>query len=437
MNQLSPVSMSGSSGSSPSFPIPLNEEARLQALRDLKILDTGADERFDRIVRLAQAHYQMPVVRITFVDKDRSWFKSRVGINAQEAPRGIAICSHAIMAKHPLVSNDLAQDPRFAASPQVTGKPHFRFYAGAPITLSSGFRVGSLCLMDYVPHPEFDEEGARFLTDLAEVVVHELELHRQLAERDDKLFTADRELIIAKEAKERFMAIISHELRTPLNGILGLARMIEDMATVENETHRYAQYAAHICDGALRLNTLIERILTYTSADAADLHLLETVFSWHDVIEDCLRQSQITAEAKDVTFTIAIASAAQPCFFGDEIQMREIIMQLVENAIAFSQEGHEIIVGVSVSEDLAPRLFVADTGKGIEQDKVDHILSTFQQGDDGPSREHAGIGMGLPITKALAELHGGRLQIDSAPRQGTCVQVIFPAARARQMQGDQ
>lgn len=414
------------------FPVPVNEDARLQALHALKILDTVADERFDRIVRLAAAHYEMPVVRITFVDKDRSWFKSRVGLNAQQAPRSMSICSHAIMDNRLLLSTDLAADPRFAASPQVIGKPHFRFYAGAPISLSSGFRVGSLCLMDYVPHPEFGEEQVGFLSDLAEIVVHELELHRQLAERDDQLLAADQELTVAKEAKERFMAIISHELRTPLNGILGLGGLIADTAEGDSENSRSAEYASHICDAAMRLNTLIERILTYTSADAADLQLLESVFSWHDVIEDCLRQSQFTADSKDVTFCIAIASAVRPYFFGDEIQVREIILQLLENAIAFSEEGQEVIVGVSISDDLAPCLFVTDTGQGIQNEQVANILVAFQQGDDSPTREHAGLGMGLPITKALAELHGGRLHIDSAPDRGTCVQVIFPAARARQ-----
>ncbi len=414
------------------FPVPLNEDARLQALRDLKILDTVADERFDRIVRLAAAHFDMPVVRITFVDKDRSWFKSRVGLNAQQAPRSMSICSHAIMGKGLLLSADLAADPRFAASPQVSGKPHFRFYAGAPISLAGGFRVGSLCLMDYVPHPEFSEEQAGVLSDLAEIVVHELELHRQLAKRDDQLLAADRELTVAKEAKERFMAIISHELRTPLNGILGLGGLIADTAKGDDENSHYAEYASHICDAAIRLNTLVERVLTYTSADAADLQLLESVFSWHDVIEDCLLQSQYKAEDKGVTFSIAIASAARPYFLGDEIQIREIILQLLENAIAFSDDGQEVIVGVSIGDDLAPCLFVADTGKGIEKDQIDHILSAFQQGDDGPTRQHPGIGMGLPITKALAELHGGRLQIDSAPHRGTCVQVSFPSARARQ-----
>lgn len=436
MNIPSVICVTSPPDSLPSFPIPLNEEARLQALYDLKILDTATDERFDRIMRLAKTHYEMPVVRITFVDKERIWFKSRVGINAQQAPRNVAICSHAIMEKRPLVSSDLSLDPRFAASPQVAGEPYLRFYAGAPITLTGGFRVGSLCLMDYVPHPEFGEEEVAFLTDLAEVVVHELELHRQLVERGEQLRAADQELIVAKEAKERFMAIISHELRTPLNGILGIARLIEDTAANDEETRRYAEYATHICDGAMRLNTLIERILTYTSADAADLQLLETVFSWHDVIDDCLRQSQFAAEAKNVSLTKAIASAAHPYLFADEIQIREIILQLVENAIAFSHEDQEIIVGVSVREDLAPCLFVADKGKGIEKEQVDHILSAFQQGDDGPSRQHSGIGMGLPISKALAELHGGRLQIESAPDQGTCVQVIFPVARARQQPED-
>ncbi len=130
-------------------------------------------------------------------------------------------------------------------------------------------------------------------------------------------------------------------------------------------------------------------------------------------------------------------SAVLPYFFGDEIQIREIILQLLENAIAFSEEGQEVVVGVSTGGDLSPCLFVSDKGNGIEKDQVEHILSAFQQGDDGPTRQHPGIGMGLPITKALAELHGGRLQIDSDPHHGTCVQVIFPGGRARQQPNGQ
>ena len=173
------------------YPVPSNETQRLQSLLDLGILDTPPDERFDRIVRLASGHFDMPVCRVSFVDVDRNWFKASVGMAVSQAPRAIAICSHAIMEDGVLVSRDLAEDPRFSNSPQVTGGPKFRFYAGAPIILGDGMRVGSLCIMDKQPHPEFTQDDAVYLADLAAIVTHELELHRRSDEKVQRLLEYD------------------------------------------------------------------------------------------------------------------------------------------------------------------------------------------------------------------------------------------------------
>ncbi|MFK8035939.1 MAG: putative bifunctional diguanylate cyclase/phosphodiesterase [Hyphomicrobiales bacterium] len=173
------------------FPMPDNEKERQARLVDLEILDTPADERFDRIVRLAANHFLMPVCRVTFVDEDRNWFKASVGVNATQAPRSIAICSHAIMQDEVLVVPDLKKDSRFAASPQVVGGHLFRFYAGAPITVGDGLRIGSLCIMDNVPHPEFSEQDAQYLADLAHIVAHELELHKRSQEKVQYLLDYD------------------------------------------------------------------------------------------------------------------------------------------------------------------------------------------------------------------------------------------------------
>lgn len=208
------------------FPVPINEEQRLATLRDLKILDTLADDRFDRLTRLAAAHFKVPVARVSFVDEDRTWFKSCIGLTVPQAPRNISICSRAIMDNQVLVATDLATDPRFWESPLVTGNPYFRFYAGAPITMPGDQRVGSVCLMDYKPHPEFTEDDTKFLADLAELAVHELQLNRHIADRDDLLEVAHADLAIARQAKARFMSIVSHELRTPLNAVLGFGQLI-------------------------------------------------------------------------------------------------------------------------------------------------------------------------------------------------------------------
>ena len=158
--------------------IPANEIARLQALRDLSLLDTPAEERFDRLTRIAQHILQVPIALVSLIDADRQWFKSRQGLDAQEIHRDISFCGHAILRPDVLVVADAVADQRFADNPLVLGAPSIRFYAGAPLTLSSGECVGTLCVIDRQPRQVTRAQLAA-LQDLAACVVEELEQARQ------------------------------------------------------------------------------------------------------------------------------------------------------------------------------------------------------------------------------------------------------------------
>lgn len=132
-------------------PIPDNEAARLRSLRDLQLLDTAPEERFDRVVRFAAEQLDMPIALVSLVDEKRQWFKARFGLAAAETPRDISFCGHAIAASGLFVIEDARLDSRFADNPLVTGAPHIRFYAGAPLSAPSGHRVGTLCIIDTEP----------------------------------------------------------------------------------------------------------------------------------------------------------------------------------------------------------------------------------------------------------------------------------------------
>lgn len=176
------------------------EAARIQVLHELQILDTPPEERFDRITRLAAAHFSIPVVRITFVDEDRTWFKSSIGINATEAPRSISFCAETIQYSNLLVVPDLTKDPRFSNRPQVAGGPKFRFYAGVAIGPSDAPNVGTLCLMDYVPRPTFTEADAKFLQDLSEIINMELQAMSKLAMRTLELHESEERFALAMQS---------------------------------------------------------------------------------------------------------------------------------------------------------------------------------------------------------------------------------------------
>jgi diguanylate cyclase (GGDEF)-like protein len=154
------------------FPPP-NEAERLAALHALEILDTPAEERFDRITRLARRLFKVPIALISLIDADRQWFKSASGYAGAQTPRSTSFCGHTILKEESLVVEDALADERFHNSPWVAGEPHVRFYAGYPLTVPGGLSLGSLCLVDHQPRA-FSEEDRVSLRDLARLAAQEL-----------------------------------------------------------------------------------------------------------------------------------------------------------------------------------------------------------------------------------------------------------------------
>ncbi|MET0404888.1 MAG: ATP-binding protein [Cystobacter sp.] len=154
--------------------LPPDEPRRLRALRRLELLDTPAEERFDRIVRTAARLFRVPITLVTLVDASRQWFKARVGLDAPSTERDVSFCGHAILTPSTFVVRDALLDARFADNPLVTGEPHVRFYAGHPLHAADGSPVGTLCLIDRQAR-DFSEEERQQLEDLAAWV--ELELN--------------------------------------------------------------------------------------------------------------------------------------------------------------------------------------------------------------------------------------------------------------------
>jgi len=173
-----------------SFPVPRNEVDRLRALRSYKILDTKPEERFDELTQLAAIICGVPISLISLVDADRQWFKSRFGLNLQETPRAQAFCTHAIMQPEMFVVPDAAVDERFAQNPLVTGEPHIRFYAGAPLATRDGHLLGTLCVIDRQPHT-LTKEQKTALEILARQVIANIELRNNLRELKDALAARD------------------------------------------------------------------------------------------------------------------------------------------------------------------------------------------------------------------------------------------------------
>ncbi|NVD99379.1 GAF domain-containing protein [Massilia sp. BJB1822] len=155
-------------------PLPDNEAERLSALLALLILDTPPEERFDKIVSFAAEEFDVPIALISLVDTDRQWFKAAIGLGATcETGRDISFCGHAIMRGDIMVVPNALDDVRFHDNPLVSGPPHIRFYAGAPLILPSGYALGTLCIIDTRPRT-LDGIELAILSTLRSLAVQEL-----------------------------------------------------------------------------------------------------------------------------------------------------------------------------------------------------------------------------------------------------------------------
>ena len=155
-------------------PVPADEERRLRALQQTGLLDTEAEERFDRYTRIAAALFDVPIALVSLVDRDRQWFKSRTGMDVSETARDKAFCAHVILDSDVMQVPDALVDDRFADNPLVTDEPRIRFYAGAPLSLGDGSAVGTLCVIDHRAR-NLDQDQLQLLSDLAKLVERELQ----------------------------------------------------------------------------------------------------------------------------------------------------------------------------------------------------------------------------------------------------------------------
>ena len=167
------------------------EEARLDALCGFRIAGTGAEQRFDRIVRLAADFYNVPIASISLIERHRQWLKARIGVDFVETARSVSFCAHVIKGPEPLIVLDTLKDELFSGSRLVQGAPFIRFYAGAPLITAAGLRLGALCIADTVPRDHFSERERKSLVGFAELIQDEMELRRNEHFRSSMMGFAD------------------------------------------------------------------------------------------------------------------------------------------------------------------------------------------------------------------------------------------------------
>lgn len=411
-------------------PKPAREKERLDALYAYDILDREVEPVFDQIIRIAADVCDVDISVIALIDDERQFFLARNNMKPKETPRAIAFCAHAILAPHEtfMVENAPA-DPRFADNPLVTGEIGVRFYAAQPLTTEEGLAIGGLCLIGKKPKI-LTELQINTLRSLGNVIMNLFEARKSSKQAEISLVHAKEAAEKANRAKSYFLSTMSHELRTPLNSVIGYSDILKMEAFGPLGNERYRAYSEAIHTSANHLHTLIGDLLDISKIDAGHMDLHEALVDAAKVMRVSVGIVEGQAAAKNQTIEHHSFDNA-PALYGDEGRIKQVVLNLLTNAIKYTPEGGAIVCRMAMCPGGGLTISITDNGIGIERKDISRILEPFEQVNNSSLSAQHGAGLGLALSKELMQLHGGSLVIDSTPGEGTTVTLTFPEERVR------
>lgn len=394
-----------------SAPLHSNEQQRLLALKRYEVLDTQAEGVFDDLTDLASRICGTPISLVSLVDTDRQWFKSRVGLDAEQTDRSIAFCSHAILQDDVFEIPNALKDDRFDDNPLVTGAPDIRFYAGAPLIAPDGSPIGTLCVIDQKPH-DLTEDQKQALRILARQVVSQLELRLK-----------NRQLNRISKEREHFFTLIAHDLRSPFNAILGLSERLANKA--ETLTPQRIVKSAHsILSSSLRAFTLLEELLQWSQLQMEQSQLNTKAELLRPLADKSVDFLSDTIALKSLTINNHIPK--NWVVFADATLIKTVFRNLLSNAVKFSPEAQAITLRAKHSNGTI-EISVENAGEPITPLAAKQLFKTTVNSTDGTQGED-GCGLGLMLCKQFITQQGGKIWLDSDFTAGTKICFTLPEA---------
>ncbi len=381
-------------------PLHPREVERQKELETYRIIDTMPEEEYDELVLLASEICDTPISLITLIDKDRQWFKSKIGIDGSETSRDLAFCAHAIHhSKGVFVVADATKDERFFDNPYVVSEPNVVFYAGVPLQTEGGLPLGTICVIDHQPKKLTDRQE-KALQILAKRVMNLLELRKQKR----VLEQLNHELAFKNEALEKFSYTTAHDLKSPLNNIISLSEFLQESLILEQESHQKMLYWIH--QSSVKLKQMIDAMLEYSKtgkvfANHQEWVSIELLFK--DISDLYAYRNDCKIEWKYNVDKIYLTKVA----------LEQILLNLISNAVKYGDK--EITkIEITLKEDSNGYIFqVQDNGKGIAKEHLTKIFELFEVIEDSNPIGDNRTGIGLSTVKKLIEEMNGTISVNS------------------------
>lgn len=397
-------------------PLPPDEAARLAALTEHDLLDTLPEQDFDDLTELASRLCDTPIALVSLVDRNRQWFKSRVGLEAPETPRDVAYCSHTILGDELLVVPDAFQDERFHDNPLAVGEPHVRFYAGTPLRSERGHKLGTLCVIDHVPR-ELTQAQRDSLRRLGRQVEAQLRLRlrmRELERREAEGRSQRDALARALRQRDALAELVMKDVQVPLSGIQMNASFIACRPPVTEEVRVAARDIQEAAESARRM------VANLMDAGHEDSPLVPKLaeLDVHALVSEVAREFSARIQGSQRRFTTSVRLQRR-FVVADRELLRRTLDNLLDNSYRFTALGSgQVVLEVSQPEPELLEVKVRDEGPGIPAAAREHVFdAVVPEGRPTSARARASSGLGLVFCRRAVQAHGGWCWVeDNLPR---------------------
>jgi len=407
-------------------PIPFNEQERLQELIRYEVLYTQYEQDFDQIVQLASTICKTPISTITLLDFNKQWFKAKIGISIPETDRDSSFCGHAIVQDESImIVNDALQDQRFIDNPLVLGDPNIRFYAGYPLVSPSGYKLGTLCVIDRVPRSlTAEQELALKILGNQVVKLFELRLRNKEAEARNRLIENQKiQLEESASVQSKIISIIAHDVRGPVTSLKTMIELTKAESLTEEETAVLLDMLDKQLDGTLDMLT---NLVDWGSMLLKKGKLSITSVRVTDVIDKIFKNLSSMAQLKGNQLQNFVSDDV--AVMADENTLRFILRNIISNANKFTSDGAITVHALPSENKDQISIIVSDTGCGIPLEIQQQLFNPSKRHSREGTHKEKGSGLGLILAKQFAEAMHALIEVKSEPGNGTSFSLTLPVS---------